>query len=340
MSASEQVEHQADRLTLDDLEAALHLLSEEERAVGSGSNRANKRDLIALIVNDSVIGLMLYALFTGLIIVWFFPKLGFSLLGIGILAFALLCITVSTFGDFREKVNQLRGALQGTKLAQVAAQKWGSMFPYEGCLTIIVGLIVLGGIGWLIFGLIARREILPSSLVLIALSFLIIVAANSVNSFREFKYFSQVSRLRERFQVELEGTGAEQPTFVLSKQEKNLLSEVETQQVNRNVAKVLEEYSQQRAIYSIAIADGPLAYLGTLTEEERQQLREGVDSLQTEPRPDYAWPIPVGPNGVPNNQFAFKNGRQVLIYLVDDGRERVDVMAISEAPREEVDHAS
>lgn len=207
----------------------------------------------------------------------------------------------------------------------------------------------------LLYGLFTGNQTITVSSLLICASAIFAIGLRvALSDYKEFQYFSQVSQLRERFQSRLREISSEEERTTLSPKEKELLSQVETQQVQRKVGKVLGELKElPEVFYAVAIKPEVLDYLAGLAAVERNQLREVIDALQTDPRPAHAHPVPLteaykkaadGSAGTsseaPSNLLVVQSEPHEFIYLVNDERQRVDVIGIRAIPHEEVGDAS
>lgn len=320
-------------LTPEDLEAALRMLAEEERAA-SVSGETGFRNFVSALIENLLIGLFYFSLFSGLVVVWFHPWTGLKLLGACLVAFVLW--------GFKIALAEKKGFFDPPKgppgLAEIVKKAWDKKFKAEGCVTVPGCLFWLGGLGWMLIGLVTDRDVFPRALIPIALGSLMIAIANAIATYRKSKYFSRVSRMRDRLQV-LQEVGPEQTpaTVEVSDKDRALLGQVEIRQVARAAAKSSEEFGQQARVYSVGIENGPRDYLGGLDEETRYELREVLDDLQAAPKPTDSRVVRANDAGDVQT-IQLEAGGHIISYVVDSARQRVDVIQISPLPRE-VQHA-
>lgn len=323
-------------LSVDDLEAALRLLSAEERA-----DQTNWRKLIVALVFSISIGIVFLAFPLGLLIVWFNPDLGWELLKVAVIAAIAGIVGAWMWGGIVSSQDQIRTTLDES-LSKTVEAAWQKQIEALVKFVLLLIFPLLIGLVCLVYSLFTTGAISLPSLALIALPVIIFCMLNGIYMYRENEYLLQVSRLRDQLESRLQEVGATGSSEVsLSSEEMNLLSQVESrvewQQVKDKVVRLKHESSDEQ-LYSIAIAPEPLKYLKSLAEREPEakiEIRETWDELQTEPRPPEAQPAPGHENG-----FVIRKGQYDSIYLVDDKKRRIDVVKIQEINQEELLHGS
>ena len=327
MTGAENSPSKIEVLTTEDLEAALRMLANEERAAPSNSG-STIRFLVMNLIDGLLSGCILFALSSGIIVIWFRPWQGLELFAVVVVTTLLAIIKALSVRQIKDS-----DLLGGSGLTEMARKAWAEKFQTEGCIVLPGCLVWFIALNWMLLGLILKRAVFPRVLIPIALGSLIVAISGAVNNYRKFSYFSRVGRLRERLRL-LQAADPEQSpaTMDVSEKDRALLSQVEIRQVNRAAAENFEEYQKQPPSYSVAIGPGPLDYLGKVDEKSRHELREVLDGLQTRSRP--AEGEPKGPQTI-----GLETGSHLVTYVVDDTRQRVDVTEISPLPRE-VQHAS
>jgi hypothetical protein len=336
VSTNNQAAASGATLSVDDLEAALRLLSAGERA-----GRTNRWKLIVALVSYILIGIVILACPLGLLVVWFNTGLGWGLLEAAVIAAIVFFVVAIKWGDVVPSPSKIYPTL-GKNLSKTAKAAWEKRSDTLFTIFNLLFLLLLIGLLWLVYSLVTTGEVSLPSLALIALPYLIFWALCAINDYHEFEYLLQVSRLRDQLESRLQEvseTGSGEVS--LSSEEINLLSQVETrvemQQVEDKVAQVKHNKPDEQ-LYSIAIALEPLKYLESLAEREpeaRIAIREAWDELQTEPKPPEAQPAPGRENG-----FVIRRGQYDIIYLVDYQKQRIDVVKIQEIHQEGPTHAS
>jgi len=329
VSVNNQAATSSANLSVDDLEAALRLLSAEERA-----GQTDWRKFIAQIVCAISLGIFILTIPIGLLVVWFNPRLGWGLF----VAAGIAAIVFIALRNVNPTPSQIRATL-GESLSKTTKTAWEKRSEALYLFVALLLLELLIGLVWLIYGLVIIGEVSLPSLALIALSVIIFWALVGIDMYREAKYLSQVSRLRDQLESrlkEVNETGSNEVPF--SSEEINLLSQVETrvemQHVENKVSQVKHERPDEK-LYSIAITWEPLKYLAKLEPDAREAIREAWDEFQTDPKPPEAKPTLLR-----ENEFIIRRGQYDIIYLVDDQKHRIDVVKIQEIHPEETPRAS
>lgn len=336
MSAQQPARPQTGHLSIDDLEAALALLSSEASLAGD-----DRRKIIITSISDIAVGFVIYCFLAGLITIGFNLRLGIWLIVSSFVAMIVVAFAVSSPDEVSNTTKKIRSAIKGSEVDEAAAKGWQSREDSGCVITFVLGIFFLS-LAVLGYAAYARREqwVIGS----LAVGMLSAIAAGiyiTVSDYREFQYFSRISKLREDFQSRLTKRGSDEDV-VVSPKEQELLSQVEQQQVNRNVAKALESFNKTpKTFYSIALASEVLDELGTLAEEKRYKLRELIDSFQLEPRPQNARHVlsSEATSGA-IQQFEVASGGYQIQYAVNDEKQRIDVMDLRPLNREEVHDAS
>jgi mRNA-degrading endonuclease RelE of RelBE toxin-antitoxin system len=336
MSAVEPSTPKSHVLTPEDVEAALQMLADEERAAPTTGKAGLTGFFLSALIDNLLIGFVFFAAPSGLIIICFRPWLGLELLGAGLVAIVLLGF--KTIFDEKTRGSELptdAGLADKSSgpVDEMIRKVWANKFKGEGCLMLPGGALWLGSLGWMLIGLITRRDVFPRVLIPIALGNLIILIANTYGNYRKFKFFSSVARVKGRLES-LQSAGPEQaPTDVeVSEKDRELLSQVEIRQVNKAAVKGFEEYEKQSQFYSVAIGPEPLELMGRLDRSVRNDLRDVVADLQIQPRPAEAHRLDSDEAGIARMTLDSEGYR--LVYAIDDSRQRVNVISINPMDQE------
>ncbi|HXU09641.1 MAG TPA: hypothetical protein VN743_11650, partial [Blastocatellia bacterium] len=217
--------------TVEKLEAALSLLASEQQ---SG---IEPRGLMLNVLFYLCVAVILLGLPLGLIIVWFDRTFGLALLAAAVAAFILLATPVGSL-DLEGAIGKIKGGLEESGLGGVAKAGWqkrsGFFDVFAGLVVIAGGIVVLGGFIWLIKSLFSTHHPNPLSVVCIAAPILVICVLVAFNEYQEFKYFSQLSRLRRDLEALLKQSTDEGSNKIsIASKDVSLLSQVETQQAAR-----------------------------------------------------------------------------------------------------------
>ncbi len=339
MSEREQKADWAIGLGIDELKAALRLLSAEEQTAGTSMHIA-----VFNVIAYLLVGVMFLSCPLGLLLVWFDKGLGIRLLVAAIAAFALfgISLTISPVRNLTSTLSTLRKSVVASPLGEAAMAAWTehSMDRAVGCM-FALGMLVFGaGSCWLVYGLVASQEASPLSLALIALPVLVLFAAVAYNQYRELRYFSQVSALRSQVASRLESASEEglSSSFVAAK-DVALLGQIEKTQVDHTAQKASQEIpGKLKEFYAVAISPEARKTLRLSVKQDSEKghlLRDTVDTLQIDPRPPNAEPVPALTNG-----FVIVQGDYEIIYRVDDARRNVTVVQIQMLDRGEVQDAT
>jgi mRNA-degrading endonuclease RelE of RelBE toxin-antitoxin system len=336
VSTNNQAAASGATLSVDDLEAALRLLSAEKRA-----GRTNWHKFIVVLLESISLGIFTLTIPIGLLVVWFNPWLGWGLFKAAFISAIVFFFVAIKWGEVAPPTTKIRATL-GESLSKTAKDAWRKRSDSINTIIGLLSLPLLIGFVWLVYGLITTGEVILSSLTLIALPVLIFWVLVAIDNYRESEYLLQVSRLRDQLESRLQEVSKTGSSEVpLSSEEINLLSQVETRVEMKHVEDKVAQLKHERPdeqLYSIAIALEPLKYLDSLAEREpeaRIAIREAWDELPTEPKPPEAQPAPGRENG-----FVIRRGQYDIIYLVDDQKHRIDVVEIQEIHQEEPTHAS
>ncbi|MGD8969346.1 MAG: hypothetical protein PVI07_17720 [Anaerolineae bacterium] len=323
-------------LSVEDIEAALLLLSAEERTL-----RPERRRVISHFVWVLSMGIVLVACPMGLLAVWFDRILGVALLVAAAIMVVLFFIS-GTGASLSDTSEQIRETIEQSALGEAAKAGWEqrSLVGIIGWSFALGTLVFLAGIGLLIYGLVTARHVSPLSLAMIALPVLVVFLFLALDEYREFVYFTRVSRLRSQFASHLQKGSAEGADQVpVSSAQYDMLSRIETQQVQRRVAQSARDWPQlKQAYHAVSFSPSLHKYLQGLPDEAREQrwvLRTVADTLQTNPRPPGTRPA----FGYPNRFVTRRQGYDVTFSL-DRDRQRVNLISISPTGGREVNDVS
>jgi len=316
-------------LSVDDFEAALSLLSSE-----ASLKKLNRRQAAITTIADIATFVLLSSALQGLITLFFRVTWGLIALGLAVVALIVTGAAASSPDHVPDITRRLRRTIAGTKIDQAAGIGWtrrDASRPigiFGGVFVLIYFLTIIA----LIYGVITQSgSTVFTSLVTGLVLAVIIGVCFAIDEYQEFEYFSLVSKLQEDFKSRLSDVGTEK-TVAISSREIELLSQIEKQNVDRNVARALENWGDEAsAFYSIALSPLALEHLRELPEDVRYKIREAIDSLQITPRPQNARLAGFDQdNAEPKapTQYQLRFGDARVTYAVDDERRRVDVIDI------------
>jgi hypothetical protein len=318
-------------LSADELERALALLSDEATAV-----HTDPRELIRELVDNLLVGTIIFGGPIGLLVVWFDFWWGVGLLLSAVLAFVLLALTPARLAD----ANSFRASLEDTELFQAANEVWTNRLRLSNVVVLGAPLAVLGGLVWLFYELFATGEVRLLPLLVIAAPSLIFWVWLAFDNVRELRYFSRVSSLRGQFEDRLEAVRHEPSEVPISGDELNFLAKAETHQTQRAVEAVVEEQVPKvlEHSYSVSVdaaAQQDLEQLAGENFSEWLRIQQTILSLQFEPRPPSAKPAAEVPDAL-----EVLAGQRGVDYIVDDDMHRVYVVGIDEGQETDTRHAS
>lgn len=315
----------------------------------AAEEREARHPIIKLILGltaSLAVGILVFALPVGLLVVWSDKLFGLRLfLAAGIAGIVLL--TARQF--LRTYLPQLGGSRKAEKTAKPETDALEERTDrYEVFETLPIIGVVLGtlpGFVWLAYSVFVAHKISLPSLALIAIPCLTWTGMKVIDLCREFWYFSRLLRLSDRFETDLK-TKKELDVLLdrgipISPREADLLSQVEMRQMAHRTARTKETFSQLEW-HSIFVAKEALKFLELLPKEQyakryavRAAIREVIDSLQLNPRPAEARAIPEN-----ENVFVIVSGDYEITYVVDRGKQRINVTDIRDTRQGEVSHAS
>ena len=310
-------------LSVDDFEAALTLLSAEARF-----KPLDRRKAVITSISDIAVWLVIFGVAHGLMMLTFNVKWGLIILGAATVAFFITGAAASSPDEVSNITKTIRRSIADSKINQAAGVGWQKreLSPFLFLPIAFLFPLTLVGLGYGSY--VHSTTIVLVSLIVGLLCSLAIGVYYAIDEYREFQYFSLVATLGQKFQSRLSGLGS-QKNVAISSKEKELLSQIEQEHVNRNVAKALEKYDETKEFYSIALRPSVLEYLGELPENKRNSVREVIDTLQITPRPQNARLVGLR-EGVAESptEYQLRIGDQRLTYAVNDEKLRVDVIGI------------
>jgi mRNA-degrading endonuclease RelE of RelBE toxin-antitoxin system len=330
LQAEEKESNQSLTISAEDLDAALRLLEDEERAASVDGGVVS---LVGFVISFFTYVFLLVgfgALVSGLTMVWFSPW-GLRLLavaGVAILVLFLLLLFYVRFMDGKDvsdSIKRVRKEIGEGEFVKVSdalfkKRKDDESLGVFGGLTILLGCFAVAFspfAAWF-----AADRLLRLSLAVEGLSCLVLALLFTADEYRELKHLKRVSRLRERFEAGQLSEGEGQGGVTVTRGEMELLGRAETKRAAREAAKVFEESgAEAESFYSVAYAREALYALEREENvERRQRIREAVDSLQFDPRPARAH----GDGG----QFVIEGDDYFVRYEVNDEKERLLVTAV------------
>ena len=305
----------------DDLEAALELLTGEER-----SRAVQRRDFWATLVSYLAVGVFFYALPLGLVVVWFDRQLGLAFLAVAAGAFVTICVT-TVIGASSKSAYTLRQTI-GTDLGSAADELWNRRARYgwvaiaffAGFVAASVGLVLL------VLELVRDGEVSVVALVLLAVPIVTMWLPTGVQQYRELAYFSQVASVRDRLEGISEATDDHAGASVrVSSTDYDVISTAERQRIGRHTARIATEASDEAgppyAVAKVPAVVEELTRLGTRAPDVWQDVVIGIDSLQADPLPSESHPL--GSEGI----YELERGGHRLVYALDEDAHRVVVLS-------------
>lgn len=308
-----------------EVEAAVDLLA-TEHDIGRPLSQSVALELL----EDLLAGAFLFGLLVGAIVVWTNTTLGLSLIGGGLAAsVALAALPSSGIADATRKYRHAVEQSQLEAIESLRRRPWRAWMA----LPIVLGPIAaISGTVWLVWAQLASGEIPGAAIALIAVPSAAFWLWFALDNISEYRYFSRVSRLLDRFREEAD-TDVGAPGLTVSQADLGVLSRAETHRIQRTVgeaAKQLPEALEES--YAVSIAPEPLEYLNRLADENPAFWREiagALSVLQEDPRPPTARPAEDVPGAV-----EVVAGDQSVEYLVDEQLHRVYVVSIGGARKE------
>jgi hypothetical protein len=316
-------------LSADDLQSALDLLSEEQRA-----GRRDRRKLALSLVNSLAVGIFLLCVPLGLLIIWFDTLWGVALLAIG--AASLVVVGVTAPRTPGEETTRLRKAMEGTEISRVSTEVWEKVAaPFEISLAItffLGGFAVLGGLAWLMYDLVTTDQVPIGAIALIVVPPLVFWTVFAVMEYRELEHYEDVSQALGRLRhasAQAEDQGLNE--VPLTGDEFAVLSRAEEQQAKRQIVQAVETLPQAaEQLYSLVIAQEPLdqlVSLSTANPDAYSAIRKDIDRLLTDPHPAGSKVVRAG-SPSEGDVLVMDCGSRSVTYDVDEGDRRVSVIAI------------
>ena len=328
---------QALKISAEDLEAALRLLTDEEQATQAAAREGGATAAVFTCVTNFLMLVAFFALIPAVIVIWFDRWWGVALfltsLVSGVLLLAAFMLPVSS-KDFTSVKNRLRQEIGEGELAKAASQLLAKRqreanFWEWGCLPIALWPAAL--LALLVSLYLPSHALFLASLGLQGLSVLLASFWFTEEFYEDVKYYERVSKLRSRFETQLRqlDVGASGEVSI-SRREIELLGNIETNQAAREAAKTLEASgAEAESLYSIAFTREALAALEReQSVERRQRIRAAADALQFDPRPPGV--------AAAGDGFLVEGEDFFLRYEVNDEKERLVVTSVG---AKEVTHA-
>jgi phosphate starvation-inducible membrane PsiE len=304
-------------LTAEELDSALKLLSAE--ADPSAGSRLWKE-----LLEDVLLGFFFFGLGTGLVIVWFDKTWGFGLLAVAVVSFVLFMVT--PLSNLQDELERIRTTLGNPESAKAAAEVWtrrvslGSSIPF-----VAQAVVLLGGVAWLIQGLIADGQVVVVALVMIAISVVSFWVVFAFDQIREVQYYEQVESILHR--LEERGTGEGEPEIAVSKAELDVLAKAEHHQTRLTVNASAQQASfVLENSYAVSITEGAIDELEQLHASNTRDwlgVREAIRSLEDDPRPSSAHQA-----SALAASMKLVAGQYEVEYVVDDANRSVSVVRI------------
>jgi len=308
-------------VSLEDLEYALSLLETE------GGGKAKRGLLVRQIIIYIGFALFFMTCPIGLLVVWFDRLVGIVSLVLAVICAAIFFIFVFT-GDV-DPAEKIFSQLKETRIGELAKKSYdqhsNTFFTFYGCLLIPAFAVGIAGIIWFIVDLINLKHVTYIPLALIALPFLILGIFTGVMTFREYAFYNQVLQVSDRFQqVKKEASEKKEAQVSLSASDVELLSKVETMKAQRSIAQV---QSNIQNWFAVVIGVSASAFLNRLKEkapDDYYEIRDAIDSLQENPRPQTAV-------GMPDQANAFKLAipGHYIFFKRDDDKQRIEILKIT-----------
>jgi hypothetical protein len=309
VSEEKQDTEQSVNLSEDDLEAALRLLSDEERL---------GKTLFVFIVS---LAIMVFACPAGVLTVWFERGLGIGLLIASAVAVVVFFAIIAGGSNPLEALEVVEQSAKDSKTGQAIAARIkpsqvGGVSSLLGCVGGVVMLLFFPGVAWLLFDLFTIRKINLFSLILIA-------APVYYQMRRDYLHYSRVSRLRSLLESQAQKPGE----TTVSSEEAAFLGRVESQQMVREIKQAAPEISKRLA-ESYAIETVPKArdYIRRLSAEQGEAalaVRQAIDALESNPRPPNAQQVPGSVD-----LLAIRKESSEIVYLVDDETRNISIVDV------------
>jgi hypothetical protein len=323
VSEEKQDTEQSVNLSEDDLEAALRLLSDEERL--GKTERSALRTLFVFIVS---LAIMVFACPAGVLTVWFERGLGIGLLIASAVAVVVFFAIIAGGSNPLEALEVVEQSAKDSKTGQAIAARIkpsqvGGVSSLLGCVGGVVMLLFFPGVAWLLFDLFTIRKINLFSLILIAAPVAFMFLLGYYQMRRDCLHYSRVSRLRSLLESQAQKPGE----TTVSSEEAAFLGRVESQQMVREIKQAAPEISKRLA-ESYAIETVPKArdYIRRLSAEQGEAalaVRQAIDALESNPRPPNAQQVPGSVD-----LLAIRKESSEIVYLVDDETRNISIVDV------------
>jgi mRNA-degrading endonuclease RelE of RelBE toxin-antitoxin system len=316
-------------ITRDDLAAALDLLTDADR-----SRASRRRHFWAALCQPLIVGVFLYSLTLGLVVIWVDRGFGLVLLLLAAAAFVALGL-LGVVGRRWGSVYSFRKAL-GTDLASAADELWDRR-AHHGLvgLALLVGFVSgAAGVVLLFVELVRDGDISVLAVILLAVPILTVWLPTGVQQYRELSYLSQVSAARDRLEAlsTAQEEGSEAPVQ-LSAADYDVISRAESQQLRRNATEIASQAGDEAgplyAVVKLPAAGEELTRLAAEAPKTWQAMVAAVDSLQADP-------VPPESHEVTGGVYELDLDDCRLVYSVDHDAQRVvvrDVQAEEQVAR-------
>jgi hypothetical protein len=312
-------------LSEEDLEAALRLLAVEDVAE---PDAVRGRDLVYSLFSSLGIGIFLVTLPLGLAVVWFNWIWGVALFVAAAGSLLLASLTATRAPERRTR--RLRDSLVGSEIEEVASAVWAKreatsdrtliLILMGGAAVTIYGLIRLG------FGLAESDQVDWLAVILIILPPLAFWTFFAWTEYREFQYFANVSTVRNRLETQV-ASGSNDREVALTPAEFEVVSRAETQHIERGIAEAMKSVAVTESQgYSVILAANVIELLPTLDFDTFYQIRQTIDGLQLDPRPEGAR---VLSSEAPETELLVEQAGAAITYRIDDENRQIVVVKIT-----------
>jgi len=321
--------NQSLHLTPEDLDIALDLFSEHEQ-VGIGQ-------LAWFLFVYILFAIVVVACPLGLLFVWFDTLLGGFLLILSLIFFILFFAFYSKVDTPVDKLTKLLGDTDlGHSLRASLEEQAENLNVLIGCLVVIPGAISLVvGAGLILYSLITTQTLNYLGVLLVVWPLLLLYIFVAFDEYRKLKYVYEVSELQVQLRQLKEQTVTEgKQDITVTSRQLDMLKRMETDKVERTIAQFQTGEFKQNW-YSVAISPEVMKLIAAKDHQEARLIREAVDQLQLNPRPETAVVI-----NAEKNHYAVKVNNYEVEYFVDDSRNRCDVVGIRQTAAEEDNDAS
>ena len=274
----------ANTVSAEDVQAAVDLLA-SEHDLGQSLTLSK----VALeFAHDLLVGVAFFCGSVGVTIVWTDYRLGF---GLFVACFLFLGLLGALLGSLPwRSVEEEADEIKATLASFEVIQEWTTRLHWTRMGILVGGLLWLGGLAWLVWVQAANGEVAILPIIVVALGCLTISVALAWDNLREYQHYVRVERALRRIRERARKT--ETGKVVISRAERAVLSEAETQQVKRAVdASVKQLPEVLETSYAVSYAPEALDSMNALAEERPEEwlkVAATISSLQENPRPDDA----------------------------------------------------